>query len=179
MFTPPTPDAKEATPLLREFSRKDLCSSVVLPLPQAHTRASLVIFPVILIVVGVTLGTYTYSSISHGQIEGDLCTFSQLAHGLRIVHDAKEGVSLGFHGEDILTDISYAQGLLYIKPGGSLPFSTDGHGFTCGPEYTHWLRRTALYTPNQCRLLTPPANLSPFAGTGVRKIRASSSPSCA
>ena len=77
---------------------------------------------------------------------------------------------LGTSDADLGADAASPRGLLYAKPGSALPFSQKGNGFQCGPEYDNWLQNTALYPPDKCEMLTPGANESPFAGTGVRKI---------
>ena len=102
--------------------------------------------------------------------EAKLCTFSQLQHGLTIKQLGPDG-ALGEAEDPALgADMTSSEGLFYSKPGNPLPFSREGNGFKCGAEYENWLKSSAVYTPDQCQLLTPGKDTNPFAGTGFKKV---------
>jgi hypothetical protein len=169
---PVLPGANEGAPLLRGTPSKSPTGKAIASARHALTApVTFVVFlaAVTFVGLGFRISAFSLDSASGHFGEGAICTFSQLNRGLRMVH-RDGGGSLGAVDADLSADAASPRGLLYSKPGAALPFSQQGNGFKCGPEYDTWLQNTALYTPDKCELLTPGANASPFAGTGVRKI---------
>ena len=162
--------ANEGAPLLRDIPSKSPSGKAIASARRALTApVTFVVFLAIVTFVGLgfRISAFSLDSASGHFGEGAICTFAQLNRGLRVVN--RDG-SLGTSDADLGADAASPRGLLYAKPGSALPFSQKGNGFQCGPEYDNWLQNTALYPPDKCEMLTPGANESPFAGTGVRKI---------
>ena len=129
-----------------------------------HFSAVLTLCLFLLAVSGLSVHMQVNGTFGFGQGEagqgGNLCDFKQLREQLWMRH-AGEGLGSALDASE-LGDVQSADGLFFTAPGKSLPFSKAGQGFTCDARYDSWLKNSALYTPDNCQLLTPSSTEFPF-----------------
>jgi hypothetical protein len=167
-------EAAEKAPLLRSGSTSSISGKAIATAVRSGVSApatfAVLLFAVACLGVGVHVTGGVLERAGERVGEAKLCTFSQLQHGLTIKQLGPDG-ALGEAEDPALgADMTSSEGLFYSKPGNPLPFSREGNGFKCGAEYENWLKSSAVYTPDQCQLLTPGKDTNPFAGTGFKKV---------
>jgi hypothetical protein len=163
MQTSATTAGREAEPLLLQPERSQSSARTWRERATSWTAVFGVLALVAFAGVGlhVTGGMDVVASFSKTG-DGQLCTFSQVTNGLTLV----QGAALGS-----VDPTGYGDGAFFFsKPGKPHPFSALGAGFQCGTPYSEWLKGSALFTPNNCELLTPPADQSPFGAPGQKVL---------
>ena len=163
MQTSATTAGREAEPLLLQPERGQSSARTWRERATSWTAVFGVLALVAFAGVGlhVTGGMDVVASFSKTG-DGQLCTFSQVTNGLTLV----QGAALGS-----VDPTGYGDGAFFFsKPGKPHPFSALGAGFQCGTPYSEWLKGSALFTPNNCELLTPPADQSPFGAPGQKVL---------